>query len=131
MTFSPPLTDREKQLAALCASQHARKLRGVIFGLAIALAISMSGTTLGWYLTRHESVARTEAINDSRTRVLLESCRETNSRNRATLSKLDSLKPKHPTAKQLESIQSTKLLIAALVPFQPDCKAYTKRRLGA
>lgn len=140
------LSEREWALVHFCAQANAQILRRVIAGLGVALLISIGGSTVGWYLTRHESVVRTNAIQESRQDVLRENCLETNSRNRGTLEKLALVAPKNPTPRQLQSLQSTKLLISALVPYRGDatlksdaararsereaCTAYAQSRVG-
>lgn len=124
-------------------------LRRVVIAVAIALLISLGGTTLGWYLSQQqaerineEAVHRAEAIQSSRLQVLTENCQETNRRYRGTNDKLDELaaKIKHPTARQTRGTQSAKLLIAALVPYTGDptknivagdaaCVRYAKQQL--
>lgn len=125
----PPLTEREILVAEIAAAKNAVILRRVIMSVAAVAAIVIIGLVVGWTVVRQESVHRTDQINANRLQVLADGCEETNSRNRGTLAKLDEVAPARPTPRELQRIQSTKLLIAALVPFRPDCERYARDRL--
>lgn len=120
MTPDPVLTAREQIVADKAAAKAAVVMRRVVKLNAIAMLIVIAGGVLGWTVVRHESVHRTNAIQASRVQSSTDNCIEINKRYLGTLEKLDSLIPKHPTAKELQGVQSSKLLIAALVPFTGD-----------
>lgn len=127
------LTDRESAVVNTAVerarAQQEVRSRAALVSIGIAVLIAIGGSTLGWVLVRQEGVNRTNEIQQSRAQVLMESCVETNRRNVDSLAKLDTITPRHPTAHQQQGIQSTKLLIAALVPFHGNCKAYAQERL--
>ena len=115
------LTEREQALADIAAekvrSTQAHILRRILIAMSAALAISFCGTIAGWLFVRHESRARIQAVQASRVESSTQNCIDVNQRNRDSLAKLTGLFPKNPTPREAAGLQSTKLLIAALVPY--------------
>lgn len=123
-----PLTERELYAAEVVGAHYRLKLRRVVIGVAVAILISVVGTTVGWTLTRNESLHRTNDIQTSRLQLLIETCEASNARNLNTKDAIDDL-VKHPSARERRSIASTKLIVDALAPFTPDCRGVARTRL--
>lgn len=126
-----PLTPEEQRMITLCSELQRRRLRGVVVAVAIALAISLGGSTLGWFLLGEESknraaqvnaegIKRAKAINDSRRQNQFDNCLDTDARNRAFFAQLARLTPKHPSAAERRRAEATKILVAAVVPYVGD-----------
>lgn len=136
------LTDRELHAAKVVGEHYAGKLRAVVVAVGFALAIAMGGGVTGWVLIREEasnraedlaveSAKRADRIQDSRLQIIIDGCEQTNTRNRETNAKLDALQPKPSTRESRRGVAATRLLIQALVPFNPDCEKSARARLAA
>lgn len=149
MPTTPSLTDltpREQQIAEEAGRLAAKRLSRILTRVLVPVVVLMlGGMTAGWLAVEHEQGQRTQAlkkegerrdvaIQASRYRATLQSCRDTTRRNRQTkrtLRRLSSASTGQTPAQRRRAIQGTELLLDRLAPPIDDCEAYAKGRTRA
>lgn len=97
----------------------------VVFGVIMCVALALS-------LHNQRQIGRqTDAIQQSRYKLTLAGCEDSNDRNVKTKLELSRLQaPANRPAREVQQqIAATKLLIDRLAPYRPDCVAYARGRV--
>jgi hypothetical protein len=135
------LTPREQQIAEEASRQAAKHLSRILVRVLVPIVLLVfGGMTAGWLAVEHESGERTKAlkregerrdvaIQASRYRATLQSCRDTTRRNRETkraLRRLNGASSGQSPAERRRAIQGTELLLDRIAPPINDCVAYAR-----
>lgn len=115
-------------------AQLAQFIRKSLMAFAV-LGLSCAIALLGFGMVLRKQNDITNRIQEQRYSVLVQSCKETNDRNKDVNSKIDAAVAQIPDvppgnrAKAKKSAKPFRLIISAAVPVHKDCKAYAKQRL--